>query len=102
MLPHFGEITHVGATVDQRFLITAGKDGVIFVYKISEYVPSAKRQPVDDLQGVNIESELGKIVLVNKNLMEDWRKQQEVLRNEMEETSNKVVSQKQFNQVSYS
>lgn len=62
------------------------------MYKILEYVPNAKRQPVDDLQGVQIESELGKIVLVNKNLMDDWRKQQEVLRSEMEETSNKVES----------
>jgi hypothetical protein len=31
-------------------------------------------------------------VLVNKSLMDDWRKKQEVLRNEMEETSNKVES----------
>jgi len=32
-------------------------------------------------------------VLVNKQLMEDWRKQQETLRAQMEEESNKVESQ---------
>ena len=32
------------------------------------------------------------MVLVNRGLMEDWRKQQELLRLQMEEESNKVES----------
>jgi WD40 repeat protein len=52
LMAHQGECTHVLATVDSKYLVTAGNDGIIFVYKISEYIPSAKRQPVDDGLGL--------------------------------------------------
>ena len=39
-----------------------------------------------------IKDELAEIVLVNKSLMEEWRKQQDLLRTQMEEESNKVES----------
>jgi|Laugresu1bdmlbsd_1035121.scaffolds.fasta_scaffold78125_1 hypothetical protein len=39
-----------------------------------------------------IKHELAEIVLVNKSLMEEWRKLQEQLRLQMEEESNKVES----------
>ena len=35
-------------------------------------------------KGIEVQDELGRIVLVGKGLMEDWRKSQETLRTEME------------------
>ena len=35
-------------------------------------------------KGIEIQDELARIVLVGKDLMEDWRKMQETLRTEME------------------
>ena len=35
-------------------------------------------------KGIEVQDELGRIVLVGKGLMEDWRKMQETLRTEME------------------
>ena len=35
-------------------------------------------------KGIEIQDELGRIVLVGKGLMEDWRKMQETLRTDME------------------
>lgn len=55
-------------------MVSVGADGIVLVYKLMEHVPSAKRQPVDDASGVAVDAELGKIVLVNKGLMDDWRK----------------------------
>ena len=35
-------------------------------------------------KGIEVQDELGRIVLVGKGLMEDWRKMQETLRTDME------------------
>ena len=43
-------------------------------------------------KGIEIQDELARIVLVGKGLMEDWRKEQETLRTEMEKQQNIVDS----------
>ena len=43
-------------------------------------------------KGIEVPYELGGIVLVNKGLMEDWRKMQETLRTEMEKQQDIVDS----------
>ena len=43
-------------------------------------------------KGIEIEDELGRIVLVGKGLMEDWRKMQETLRTDMEKQQDIVDS----------
>jgi hypothetical protein len=55
-------------------------DGCVFVYKIKELLPNVRRQPDEEAPKVGIDDELGKIVLVNKSMMDDWQKKQEQLR----------------------
>ena len=43
-------------------------------------------------KGIEIQDELGRIVLVGKGLMEDWRKMQETLRTDMEKQQDIVDS----------
>ena len=43
-------------------------------------------------KGIEIQDELGRIVLVGKGLMEDWRKMQDTLRAEMEKQQDIVDS----------
>ena len=50
---------------------------------------------------VALDEKLAKIVLVSKNVMEDWRKAQESLRHEMKDESDKVdtaLRQEKYNQ----
>lgn len=50
---------------------------------------------------VSVDAEMAKIVLVCKSVMEDWRKQQESLKIEMEEESNKVESSLRHEKYTY-
>ena len=44
----------------------------------------------DDITNLIVDEELASIVLVKKDEMDEWRKKQEQLKVEMEETNNKV------------
>jgi len=68
-------------------VFTTGSDGIIFIYKISEFFPAKKGRfaqvgntEENSEDQPKIKDELAEIVLVNKSLMEEWRKQQELLR----------------------
>lgn len=85
--------------MDSKYIFTTGSDGIVFIYKISEFFPARKGRfaqvGVSEENSVDmpkIKDELAEIVLVNKSLMEEWRKQQDLLRTQMEEESNKVES----------
>ena len=43
-----------------------------------------------NMKGITIQPEMGKIVLVDKSVMEKWRKDQESLKSEIEEQSSRV------------
>jgi hypothetical protein len=65
-------------------MFTSGSDGIVLVYKVSEFFPAKQGRfsqiGLQEETGENqpkINDELAEIVLVNKSLMEDWRKQQE-------------------------
>ena len=36
---HLGEVTSIKASVDGRYLFSAGKDGIIFMYDVQEQIP---------------------------------------------------------------
>ena len=36
---HFGEVTSLQATIDGRYVFSAGNDGVIFMYEVTEFTP---------------------------------------------------------------
>ena len=96
---HIGECLQIQCSVDGKYMFTSGSDGIVLVYKVSEFFPAKQGRfsqiGLQEETGENqpkINDELAEIVLVNKSLMEDWRKQQEQLRLQMEEESNKVES----------
>ena len=143
---HFGEVRSIKASVDGRYLFSAGSDGIIFMYDVQEQIPQTRRgygamsasvgqsaqqrtennqieetkeeHKVDELaathesedseeedgnpnvqqapattkKGIEIQEELARIVLVRKDKMEDWRKNQETLRTDMEKQQDKVDS----------
>lgn len=41
VVSHFGEVTALQASIDGRYVFSAGSDGIIFVYDVQEYTPSA-------------------------------------------------------------
>lgn len=100
MYAHLGECHLVAQSVDGKFLFSAGHDGQIFVFQVKEQIPPmlgqrTNKQSAEDAgssEYPRIEEQLAQIVLVNKQLMEEWRKNQEQLRAKMEEESNKVES----------
>lgn len=47
-LVHLREATHVKVTVDNRYVISAGNDGCIFVFKVKEMLPNQRRQADDE------------------------------------------------------
>lgn len=103
IVAHYGECHLIQASVDGKYVFTAGVDGQVCTFKVSEYLPQMmggrpskqmSSEEADKSAGEypRIEDFLAQIVLVNKGLMEEWRKSQEVLRLQMEEESNKVES----------
>lgn len=90
---HLGECHLVTQSIDGKHLFTAGSDGVIFVFRVSEHFHNKKGVVTEDSQDhPKIEELLAQIVLVNKSLMVKWREEQDVVRIQMEEESNKVES----------
>lgn len=43
VVSHFGEVTALQASVDGRYVFSAGADGIIFVYEVSEYTPPSTK-----------------------------------------------------------
>jgi hypothetical protein len=109
-----GEVVKIMASPDGRFVFSCGSDGSIFVYSVTEYanehsilkqevtvssakeeqyrlenVPVTSSQPSSQLQMV-VDEQLANIVLVKKAVMEEWRKRQEQLKQEIEEENSKV------------
>jgi len=77
-------------------------DGTIFVFSITEYLNEHElykpisledeKLQAEDFTSMIVDEALADIVLVKKTEMEEWKKKQEQLRIEMEETSNRVES----------
>lgn len=69
--------------MDGKHIFTAGSDGQLFIYNVKEWMPPVLGQPRskmnqnEDLgnEYPRIEEHLAHIVLVNKTMMEDWRKE---------------------------
>tara|TARA_B110000285_G_C15132029_1_gene624285 strand:- start:2036 stop:2317 length:282 start_codon:yes stop_codon:yes gene_type:complete len=90
IISHFGPITHMVITPDNRTLFTAGVDGSIFIYSISEqmlnprdwsFKPVAhseentqndKKEKNKDPRLKVVDDELAEIVLVKKDEMDEW------------------------------
>lgn len=87
---------------DGKYAFSAGIDGTIFVFSVTEYLNEHElykpigieedKMQTEDFTSIIVDEALADIVLVKKTEMEEWRKKQELLRQEMEETSNRVES----------
>ena len=40
---HYGEVSAIKASIDGKYLFSAGKDGIIFMYEIVEHIPQTRR-----------------------------------------------------------
>jgi len=40
---HLGEVSAIKASIDGKYLFSAGKDGIIFMYEIVEHIPQTRR-----------------------------------------------------------
>jgi hypothetical protein len=102
IIAHSGEVTQVIVSPDSKFIFTTGSDGTIFIFSVHEYMNEHENfKPIgidedkiqtQDINTVIVDKTLADIVLVKKADMEEWRKKQELLRQEMEETSARVES----------
>lgn len=99
---HSGEVTQVTVSPDAKFIFTTGTDGTVFIFSVHEYLNEHEHfKPIgmeeekiqtEDFTSMIVDKALADIVLVKKTDMEEWRKKQELLRQEMEETSARVES----------
>jgi len=99
---HSGEVTQIMVSPDSKFVFSTGVDGTVFVFSVHEYLNEHENfKPLEiedekiqaeDFTSMIVDKALADIVLVKKADMEDWRKKQEQLRHEMEETSARVES----------
>ena len=90
IIAHFGPITHMVITPDNRTLFTTGIDGSIFIYQITEQMfnprdgtfkpvthseentQSDKKEKNKDARLKVVDDDLADIVLVKKNEMDEW------------------------------
>lgn len=95
-------MTQVLISPDQKYVFTTGADGTVFIFSVTEYLnehelykPQDMEEDKMKVQSIStpiVDKGLADIVLVQKADMEEWRKKQEQLRQEMEETSSRVES----------
>ena len=114
ILTHQGAVNRVMTTLDSKVFFSAGEDGALFIYHISEEkVPSeAEKQSLEyqrqlqldrtTFKATVVESETGErnkeimdpelanIVLVKQDEMEEWMIKQDMLKTELEGTKRKV------------
>ena len=52
---HFGKISSAKLSYDERFLVSAGHDGLLFVHTIDKFMiqQEAKFNPLDGVEGVD-------------------------------------------------
>jgi WD40 repeat protein len=96
---HYGEVTKIVVSPDGRHIFSSGSDGTVFIYSITEFadeknvmkgIGAGDEEKGEDQMSMIVDSELADIVLVKKSHIGEYRKKQEQLRAEMEETNNKV------------
>ena len=84
---------------DARFVFTAGVDGTVFIYGVTEYetegeVFKDEEERAGNTQLYNrdmiVDEELAKIVLIRRDEMEEWTKKQEQLKSDMDEMEHKL------------
>ena len=98
---HYGEVTQICISPNGEQVITAGHDGSIFIFSITEYenefepLKQGSEEEKDDktqYKSMIVAEELSDIVLIERQEMEEWTKKQEQLRCEMEEAQHKLES----------
>ena len=108
---HAGEVTKIMLSPDNRYLFSAGSDGTLFIFSVSEapimfdkngvllnsFGDDSDKALLDDLGagatsgGPHVVDEaLADIVLVRKQEMEEWRRKQEQLQYELSVNQRKV------------
>lgn len=107
LLVHRGPVTRLAQTADQSILFSAGEDGSLFIFKVSEelntdlVIDDLKRLTTklteDDIDIENahikvMDRELANIVLVKKHEMEKWLQRQDKLQYDLGSTKRKVDS----------
>lgn len=96
---HFGEVAQIMVSPDSRFVFSAGDDGNIFIYSVTEFQNETEVFKVDDQKKAEtqykdmiVDEGLADIVLIARDEMENWTKRQEALKNEMEDAKHKLES----------
>lgn len=99
---HIGEVNRVRVSVDGRYVFSAGEDGILFIFQVSEItsqgdVITAKSAEQKDggLEELNakatcVSEELADIVLVHKQKLENYALEQEKLQAQFEEFKQKI------------
>ena len=92
---------------DHRTLFTAGGDGTIFIFNISEqlfntkdlslrpvinldYDQTNEKKIIKDNRSKIVDSELADIVFVKKDQMEEWRQSQDMLKYQLALTKKRI------------
>ena len=80
---HSREVSQICVSPDARFVFTAGIDGTVFIYGVTEYWTEGemykdKEEKANNAQFQNrdliVDEELAGIVLIKWNEMEEWTK----------------------------
>ena len=112
LLTHKGAVTRVMTTLDSKVLFSAGEDGTLFIYHVSEekvltpaemnaqenlrtlanqtFRATVVEPEAGELSKQIMDPELANIVLVKQDEMEEWLVKQSLLKSELESTKRKV------------
>jgi WD40 repeat protein len=96
---HSSEVSRMIISPDNQYLFTAGVDGTLFTFKITEQTLQSdgstkssllEEDKYEEVTNSIVDEALADIVLVKKNEMEEWQKKQEELKQELAINKRKV------------
>lgn len=99
---HYGDVSQITVSPDSKFVFSAGTDGSIFIYSVTEYLneleiykPSAEDDKIvkeNEFKNFIVDEELADVAMIKRQETEEWTKKQEQLKNEMEDAQHKLES----------
>lgn len=76
IVAHLGAVTRIRASYDGRFVFSAGEDGTIFVYEVSEATELAAQSDLEakeEVPVIQVDEQLADIVLIKKTELDEFK-----------------------------
>lgn len=101
---HNGEVTNIKSSPDGRYVFSAGDDGSIFVFQVSEITPDGRiistkahdlKKSIEEGKDINpramvVDEKLSEVVLFTKSKIDEFVDELKRLRQDAEDLENKL------------